>query len=170
MPLRRAAIALLLILGAACGGDDASALDPGDYFTQLATITENARIQERGLARDLAARVEAAGGEPPLQVVEVHVGQLVRLYEDVTDALVALEPDETMQLVHDAYVAAWQDQLDLLLKVRDAAFESGTAYLDSITNLLTDTRAETRARCEDLQAAIATAGSEVELTCEGRAA
>ena len=170
MPLRRPAIALLLLLATACGGDDASALDPGDYFSQLARIGENARIQERGLVRDVGARVEAAGGEPQLQVVEVHVGQLVRLYEDVIDALEGLEPEEALQRPHDAYVAGWQDQLELLLKVRDAAFESGTAYLDSVNDLLTDARAETRARCADLQTAIAAVGSEVDLACEGRAA
>ena len=170
MPLRRLAIALLLVLAAACGGEDASALDPTNYFTQLARIGENARIQERGLVRDLSARVEAADGAPQLQVVEVHVEQLVRLYEDVIDALTALEPEEALRGPHDAYVAAWQAQLDLLLKVRDAVFETATAYLDSLTTLLTEAKAETRARCESLQTAITGVGSEVELTCGGRAA
>jgi hypothetical protein len=169
MPLRPA-IALLLVLGAACGGDDASALNPGDYTTQLARITENARIQERGLERVLRSRLESPAPSTELEVVEVHVGQLVRLYQDVIDALTALQPEEALQRPHDAYVAAWQAQLDVLLKVQDAAFDSATAYLDSLEPPLAETQSATRSRCEDLQTAVTALRSDVQLTCAGRPA
>jgi hypothetical protein len=101
-------------------------------------------------------------------VVEVHVGQLARLYQDVIDALEDLQPEEPLQRPHDAYVAAWQEQLDLLVKVRDAAFESAIAYLDSVERLLAETRAETTARCQDLRTAFTAVGSDVQLSCQGR--
>jgi hypothetical protein len=165
----RPAIALLLVLAAACGGEDASASSAGDYFTQLARISQNAHVQERGLARDLRVRLVRATFSSRLDVVEVYVGQSARLYQDVVDALSALPPEAGLQGPHDAYTAAWQAQLDLLIKVRDAGFGGVDAYLEALeTPAFTEARDETTARCEDLQTAVAAAGSDVDLACEGR--
>jgi hypothetical protein len=166
----RRAIALLLVLAAACGGEDASALSPGDYFTQLARVSQNAHIQERGLNRDLGARLERAIPSTRLNVVEVYVGQSARLYQDVVDALSELQPSDGLQSPHDAYVAAWQAQLDLVVKVRDAGYDSLDLYLVAFDGpAFTEARDATKARCQDLQTAVAAAGREVDLACERRA-
>jgi hypothetical protein len=171
MPRGRPAIALLLVLAAACGGEDASALSPGDYFTQLARVSQNAHIQERGLKRDLGARLERAIPSTRLNVVEVYVGQSARLYQDVVDALSELQPDAALQGRHDAYVAAWQAQLDLVVKVRDAGYEDIDLYLEALEGVaFAEARDVTKARCQDMQSAVAAAGREVDLGCERRAA
>jgi hypothetical protein len=163
----RPAIALFLVL-AACGGGDASALDPGDYFPQLARISENAHIQERGLKRELGARLERAAPPERLGVVEVYIGQSVRLYQDVVDALADLTPDDGLEGPHDAYVGAWQAQLDLAVKLRDAVFHGAEDYLAAIETAFKVAREETKTRCGALQTAVAAAGSDVDLGCERR--
>lgn len=170
MDLGRRAIALLLIVAAGCGGEGASALGPGDYVTQLARISENAHIQQRGLARDLRVRLErATPGQEKLNVVVVYVGQSARLYQDVVDALTDLEPTEGFEGVHEAYLSTWQGQLELTLKVRDAGFHTATGYLEALeTAAFKDASEETRSRCEDLQAALVALGREVDLGCGGR--
>jgi hypothetical protein len=166
----RPAIALLLLIAAACGGEDASALSPGDYYTQLARVSQNAHIQERGLKRDLGARLERAIPSTRLNVVEVYVGQGARLYQDVVDALTELQPSDGLEGPHDAYVAAWQAQLDLVVKVRDAGYDSLDLYLEALEGVaFTEARDVTKARCQDLQTAVAAAGREVDLGCERRA-
>jgi len=170
MSRARPAIALLLVLAAACGGEDASALSPGDYFTQLARVSENAHIQERGLKRDLGVRLERATPSTRLDVVEVYMGQSARLYQDVVDALSELQPVDGLQGPHDAYVAAWQAQLDLVIKVRDAGYEGVDLYLEALEGVAsTEAKDATKARCEDLQTAVAAAGSEADLACERHA-
>jgi hypothetical protein len=170
MPTRRLGIALLLLLAAACGGEEASALNPGDYFTQLARISENAHIQERGLERDRRARLEGAGTSAELHVVEIYVGQRAALYQDVVDALSDLQPDDSVQGPHDAYEAAWQAQLDLLVKVRDAGYDGVTEYLEALETPAFSEAAEAReSSCLDLQAAAEHAGRQVDLACTGRA-
>ena len=166
----RPAIALLFVLAAACGGgEDASALDPGDYFTQVERISQNAHTQERGLARDLRVRMERAiPGAERLGVVEVYLGQSARLYQDVVDALADLQPEDGLEGLHDAYVGAWQAKLDLILSVRDAGFPAAIPYLRQLElPAFDDADAATRARCEDLQRALTAAGREVDLACGG---
>lgn len=162
-------IALVLLL-AACAGEDASALGPGDYFTQLERISQNAHIQERGLLQDLRRRLDRAEPSEELDVIEVSVGQMARLYQDVVDALADLTPASGVEDPHAAYLEAWQAQLDLLVKLRDAGFDSPMEYLRALDTSrkapLTRVRNETRATCEDLQQAVATAGRDVDLACE----
>ena len=145
-------------------------MSQGDYFIQLARISQNARIQERGLRRDREVRLERALPSARLGVVEVYIGQSARLYQDVVDALSALQPEDGLEGLHDAYVAAWQAQLDLFIKVRDAGFDSVTGYLEQLeTPAFTEASDATKARCRELQTAVAAAGSEVDLACERRA-
>jgi hypothetical protein len=169
MTVRPSAIALLVVLAASCGGGDASALGAGDYFTQLARISENAHIQQRGLARDLRVRLERAEPGTELDVVEVYVGQSARLSQDVVDALTDLQPADGLQDVHAAYLGAWQSELDLLVKVRDAGFRHLGGYLEALeAQPFEEARDQIQARCEDLQTAAAAAGRELDLACEGR--
>ena len=165
MDLRRCAIALAMLLAAACGSDDAG--DQGkDYPTQLALISQNAHIQERGLARELRTRLERGPIGERLDVVEVYVGQSARLYQDVVDALDDLRPIDGVQDAHAAYVEAWTGQLELITKVRDAGFRGSAEYLEALENKAFDSTADdTRASCEDLQQALASAGRQVDLAC-----
>lgn len=166
----RHAIALVLVLAAACAGEDASALGPGDYFTQLERISQNAHIQERGLLHDLRRRLDRAEPSEELDVIEVSVGQMARLYQDVVDALADLAPASGVEDPHAAYLAAWQAQLDLLVKLRDAGFDTPTEYLRALDTSrkapFTRVRSETRATCDDLQGAVTAAGRDVDLACE----
>ncbi len=79
-------VALVLLSG--CGGDVGAGPGRGDYFTQLARVSENGHIQERGLQRDLRLRLEREDRrEDRLDALLVFVDQSARLYRDVVDAL-----------------------------------------------------------------------------------
>jgi len=171
MRFRRGVVAVLLAVSA-CGGDAGSGPGRGDYFTQLQRVSENAHIQERGLRRDLRVRLERADGPAERRTgLDVFVGQSARLYRDVVDALRALEPPESVSARHDAYMEAWQGQLDLIIKVRDAGFVGWLAIRDALeASVFDDATAETRTRCEELQSTVAASGEEVDLACDGRPA
>jgi hypothetical protein len=172
MRFRRGAVLAVLLAVSACGGDAGSGLGRGDYFTQLQRVSETAHIQERGLRRDLRVRLERA--DRPAErviVLDVFVGQSSRLYQDVVDALRALEPPESVSARHDAYMSAWQGQLDLIIKVRDAGFVGWVALREALeASVFDDATVETRTRCEELQSAVAASGEEVDLACDGRPA
>ena len=163
-------LVLLLLLGTACGGDAGAGPAPGDYFAQLQRVSETAHIQERGLRRDLRVRLEeATTGEDRMAVVTVFLDQSARLDQDVIDALGALEPPAALAAVQQAFLDAWTSHLDLIVKVRDASFSTADEVLEQLgTPVFRNVAAETRARCDDLQAAVAAAGSDVDLVCEGR--
>ena len=64
---------------------------------------------------------------------------------------------------------AWRGQLDLIVKVRDAGFPTADRILRQLeAPVFRDAAAQTRAACDDLQAAVAGAGSDVDLVCDGR--
>ena len=55
------------------------------------------------------------------------------------------------------------------MKVRDAGFPTANETLDQLDQpVFRDAAAETRATCDELQAAVAAAGSDVDLVCDGR--
>ncbi len=163
-------LVVLLLLTAACGGDADAGPAPGDYFTQLQRVSETAQIQERGLRRDLRVRLEeAAPGEDRRAVVSVFLDQSARLDQDVLDALGRLVPPPELVAAQQAFFDAWKSHLDLIVKVRDARFPTADEVLEQLEAPVFRTAAkETRARCDDLQAAVAAAGSDVDLVCEGR--
>jgi hypothetical protein len=172
MRARHASVLAAVLLAAACGGDGGSAPGRGDYFAQLERVSQNAHIQDRGLRRDLRVRIgKASGGEDRLTALVVFSDQSARLYEDVVDALRALEPEEEVGAAHQAYVAAWQSRLELVVKVRDAGFASPGGYLEALEgSAFTDATAEIRRRCEELEEAAAAIDEEVDLACRGRPA
>ena len=162
---------MLLVAAAACGGNADAGPAPGDYFAQLQRVSETAHIQERGLRRDLRVRLEeATPGEDRKAVATVFVDQSARLYQDVLDALETLNPPSELVAAQQAFIDAWRAQLDLIVKVRDAG--SPTADRDPrptrVQPVFRDAAAETRAACDELQAAVAAAGSDVDLVCDGR--
>lgn len=171
MRFRRGAVAVLLA-ASACGGDGGSGPGPGDYFTQLQRVSETAHIQERGLRRDMRIRFERA--DRPAErvlVLDVFIGQSARLYQDVVDALRALEPPESVSAPHAAYMEAWQGKLDLIVTVREAGFVGWVEIQHALeASVFDDATAETRTRCEELQSAVAASGEEVDLACDGRPA
>lgn len=166
----RRAFAILLLLAAACGGDADAGPAPGDYFQQLQRVSETAHIQERGLRRDLQSRLEdAPAGEDRMAVLAVFVDQSARLYEDVVDALRQLDPPQELAGAQRDYLEAWRSQLHLMRQVRDAGFPSPGPILDALeAPAFSDAAAETKVRCEDLQAAVTASGSDVDLVCDGR--
>jgi hypothetical protein len=161
---------LLLVAAAACGGDADAGPAPGDYFAQLQRVSETAHVQERGLRRDLRIRLEeATPGEDRKAVATVFVDQSARLYQDVLDAMASLNPPSELVAVQQAFIDAWRGQLDLIVKVRDAGFPTADEILGQLDErVFRDAAAETRATCDDLQAAVAAAGSDVDLVCDGR--
>jgi hypothetical protein len=163
-------IVVLLVTAAACGGNADAGPAPGDYFAQLQRVSETAHIQERGLRRDLRIRLEEAPpGEERKAVATVFVDQSARLYQDVLDALGALDPPSELVAVQQAFIDAWRGQLDLIVKVRDAGFRTADRILGQFDEpVFRDAAAETRAACDELQAAVAAAGSDVDLVCDGR--
>jgi len=166
----RCALALLLVVAVACGGNADAGANPGDYFTKLERTSQTAHIQERGLRRDLRTRLEnVPAGEDRLSVVTVFVDQSARLYQDVVDALRQLDPPPELAAAQQAYLQAWQGKLDLFVAVRDAGFSSSWKILKELDRpAFSDAAKETRARCEDLQAAVDATGSHVDLACGGR--
>jgi hypothetical protein len=162
---------VLLLIAAACGGDADAGPATGDYFAQLQRVSETAHIQERGLRRDLANRLDAATGEDRMDVLTVHVDQSVRLFQDVVDALGQLDPPQELAAAQRSYLEAWQGQLDAMRNVREAGFNSPAQILKQFDlPLFRDAEAETKARCEELQASVAATGSGVDLVCDGRPA
>ena len=166
----RRASAILLLVAAACGGDADAGPAPGDYFQQLQRVSETAHIQERGLRRDLQSRLrKAPAGEERMAVVTVFVDQSARLYEDVGDALRQLDPPQELADAQRAYLEAWNSQLHLMRQVRDAGLPSPAQILKQLElPAFRDATAATKARCEDLQAAVTANGSDVDLVCDGR--
>jgi hypothetical protein len=160
----------LLVVAAACGGNADAGPAPGDYFTQLQRVSETAHIQERGLRRDLRTGLEEAPpGEDRMAVVTVFVDQSARLYQDIVDAFEDLDPPDELAAAQQAYLEAWQGQLDLIVKVREASFPTADRILQQLRlPAFRDAAAETRSRCADLQAAVAASGSDVDLVCDGR--
>jgi hypothetical protein len=168
----RRAFAIVFLLAAACGGDADAGPAPGDYFQQLQRVSETAHIQERGLRRDLQSRLgEAPAGQERMAVVTVFVDQSTRLYEDVVDALRQLHPPQELAAAQRAYLETWRNQLHLMRQVRDAGLPSPVQILKQLElPAFRDAAAETTARCEDLQTAVAANGSQVDLVCDGRPA
>jgi hypothetical protein len=169
MRLIRAA-ALLVLITASCGGDGGGGPAPGDYFAQLQRVSENAHIQERGLRRDLRIRLEEAPpGEDRMTVLTVFIDQSAGLYQDVVDALGQLDPPPELASAQQAYLEAWQGQLDLVIDVRDAGFPGPVKILKELGRpVFQAAKKEIRTRCEDLQAAVEANGSNVDLVCDGR--
>ncbi|HEX6400273.1 MAG TPA: hypothetical protein VF108_07380 [Actinomycetota bacterium] len=167
-PPLRACLTIVLAVAAACGGDGGSTASRGDYYAELERISQNAHIQERGLARELTQRLEGPASER-LSAIEINVDQRTRLYEDVVDALTELEPLEELGAAHDAYVAAWRGELDLIRKVRDPGFRSVSLYLGALeASAFDNARATVRDVCEDLERIATAAGRQVDLACDGR--
>ncbi|HZB78956.1 MAG TPA: hypothetical protein VE522_03820 [Actinomycetota bacterium] len=168
----RRAFAILLVIAAGCGGNAGSGPAPGDYFGQLQRVSENAHIQERGLRRDLRIRLdEAPPGEDRMTVLTVFIDQSAGLYRDVVDALGQLDPPPELATPQRAYREAWRSQLELVIAVRDAGFAGPMRILTELGRpAFRDAGNETKARCEDLQAAVEASGSNVDLACDGRPA
>jgi hypothetical protein len=166
----RHAFALLLVVAAACGGNADAGPSADDYFTKLERTSETAYVQERGLSHDLSVRLdEAALGADRMDVVTVFLDQSARLYQDVVDALRQLDPPPELAAAQQAYLEAWQGQLNLFVKVRDAGFPSSVLVLKELGRpAFRDAAKETKVRCEDLQAAVEAGGSRVDLVCDGR--
>ena len=165
----RHAFALLLVVAAACGGNADAGSSADDYFTKLERTSETAHIQERGLGRDLRVRLKQAVFADRMDVVTVFLDQSARLYEDVVDALRQLDAPPDLAAAQQAYLEAWQSQLDITVKVRDAGFPSSVRILKELERpVFRDAAKETKARCEDLQAAVEAGGSRVDLVCDGR--
>ena len=167
----RQLIALLLVAAAACGGNADPRPSGDDYFTKLERTSQTAHIQERGLRRDLRIRLEnIPTGEDRMSVVTVYVDQGARLYQDVVDALGQLDPPPELEAAQQAYVDAWQGQLNAFVALRDAGFSASWKILKELERpLFRDAATETKTRCEDLQAAVDATGSHVDLACGGRA-
>ena len=166
------ASALLLVVAAGCGGNGGGGPAPGDYFAQLQRVSETAHIQERGLRRDLRVRLEEAPpGEDRMTVLTVYVDQSAGLYQDVVDALGQLDPPPELAAAQQAYLEAWQGQLDLVIAVRDAGFPGPVRILKELGRpAFRDAGNETKSTCEDLQAAVEANDSQVDLVCDGRPA
>jgi hypothetical protein len=165
------ALGVVLVTAVSCGGAEGSAIVPGDYFTDIASVSQNAHIQERGLARDLRRRLDQEVGAQRLDAVVVYVEQSAQLYADVVGALEALEPADGLEGAHEGYVEAWNAQLELIVQVRDAGFKAISGYFEALeASAFEDAAATTRARCEDLQQAAADLGRELDLACDGRPA
>ena len=163
-------LAVSLVCAAACGGGADAGPARGDYFTQLQRVSETAHIQERGVRRDLRVRLEEASpGEERLAAATVYLDQAARLYQDVVDALAALDPPAELAAPQDAYREAWRAQLDLIVAVRYAGFKTADRILGQVESpTFREAATETEDACDDLQAAVAGAGSDVDLVCDGR--
>ena len=160
-------LALVLVGAAACGGNADAGRSADDYFTKLERTSQTAHIQERGLRRDLRTRLEhLPPGEDRMSVVTVFVDQSARLYQDVVDALGQLDPPQDLGSAQEAYLEAWQGQLDVFVALREAGFSSPWKILQELERpAFSDAAKETKTRCEDLQSAVDAAGSHVDLAC-----
>ncbi len=167
--MRTRAIPLVLVLAVACGSADGSPAG-GDYYAELARISQNAHIQVRGLARDFRVRTErAATVAERLDAIEVTVDQRVRLYEDVVDALENLHPAEGIGAAHDAFTEAWEALLDLTRKVRDSGIRTIPEYLETLeAEAFEDAAADVERTCADLETIAAAADRPVDLACGRR--
>jgi hypothetical protein len=105
-----------------------------------------------------------------MEVLTVYVDQSARLYQDVVDALGQLDPPDELAGPQQAYLDAWRSQLAVAVGVRDAGFTGATEILEALQPAFDNAAAETKARCDDLQTAVAANGSDVDLACDGRAA
>lgn len=171
MRIPRPLALILVVLVGACGSDEETGPAVGDYFAQLQRVSETGQIQQRGLQRDLRIRLEEAPpGEDRMTVLTVYLDQSARLYQDVVDALDELDPPEELAGPQAAYLEAWRGQLNLAVSVRDAGFSGATAILEALQPAFGNAAAETQARCEELQSAVAATGSDVDLICDGRPA
>ena len=105
-----------------------------------------------------------------MAVVTVFVDQSARLYQDVVDALRQLDPPPELAAAQQAYLEAWQGQLDLMRAgPRRRIPESGTDPEGArATRLPRCGEGDEDVRCEDLQAAVDASGSDVDLACGGR--
>ena len=104
-----------------------------------------------------------------MDAVTVFLDQSARLYQDIVDALRQLNPPPELAGAQQAYLEAWQGQLNLVVKVRDAGFPSSAQVLKELDRpAFRDAAKETSVRCEDLQAAVDASGSDVDLACGGR--
>jgi hypothetical protein len=160
-------LASVLIVAAACGGGG-HGVSGEDYVTQIERVSVNAHIQERGLAKDLQRRLKHAGSQARrLEALKAYADQSARLYEDIVGALKGLQPPDEIVSAQEGYEAAWQDQLDLIVKLRDAGF----GVHDLLDNLdgkaFVNAAAATRSRCKQLQEAVSADGAGVDLACDG---
>jgi hypothetical protein len=161
-------ILVLAVVAAGCGGDPEVA-PAGDYFGELARISGNAAIQERGLRRDLRIRMEEAKlADDRMNAVTVFVDQSARLYQDVVDALAGLDTPSDLLAPQAAYADAWRTQLDNIVTVRDE-IQGVRHILEAIDSpLIRDGAAEIRERCDELQSAVDALDAQVDLRCDGR--
>ena len=162
-------LVVVLLVATACGGNADAGPATGDYFAQLQRVSETAHVQERGLSRDLRIRLEEAPpGADRLVVATIFLDQSARLYQDVVDALETLDPPDELAASQQALLDAWRVQLDLFVAVRDAGFTTADRILGQIRSQpFRDAESDTSAACDDLQAAVAAAGSDVDLVCDG---
>jgi hypothetical protein len=164
-----APIILLLVMAAACGGGADAGPAPGDYFAQLHRVSETAHIQERGLRRDLRLRLEEAASEGDrMAALTVFVDQSARLYQDVVDALEDLDPPEELAAAQRAFLDGWRHRLDLIVAIRDEGLRDPDAIVGALEPATRNAAVEIEAACDDLQAAVAASGSDVDLVCDGR--
>lgn len=161
-------LAAVLVLAIACGGDG-NGVAGEDYVTQIQRVSVNAHIQERGLAKELQRRLKHAGSQAEkLEALKVFADQSARLYQDIVDALKGLDPPVDTASAQDRYEAAWLDQLDLIVKLRDAGF----GVRDFVDNLESQAfrhaTATTRSRCMRLQQAVSADAAGIDLACDGK--
>ena len=170
----RLAIGLLVVVtvAVACGGGEDEGPTAGDYYTQLQRVSETAQIQERGLQNGLRSRLEETElPDDRLDVLLVYVDQSAALYQDVVDAIRALDAPDGLAAAQEAYRDAWQAQVNLFANIRDGGFSDAGGLSDALASpAFEDAEAETTARCDDLQAAVQRTGSSVDLVCDGRPA
>ena len=160
-------LAAVLILAVACG-DGGNGVAGEDYVTQIQRVSVNAHIQEDGLAKDLQRRLKHAGSQAErLEALKVFADQSARLYQDVIDALKGLDPPDDAATAQNGYEAAWQDQLDLILGLRDGRFGVHD-FLDNLDGKGFHSAAKvTRTKCEQLQQAVTADATGVDLACDG---
>jgi hypothetical protein len=163
----RLLLAVVLTVPVACGGGG-HGVSGEDYVTQIQRVSVNAHIQERGLAKELQRRLKHAGNQSRrLEALKVYADQSARLYEDVVGALKGLQPPDEVATAQQRYEAAWQDQLDLIVGLRDAGF-GVQDFLDRLGGRsFRNTSEATKTRCEQLQEVVSADEAGVDLACDG---